>query len=93
MPWIRTRYVPAAVVLNEAVLVHEVPPVVHEVTLNDGALNPPVATPVNVTVSVLNPGQRFSAVAVITTVGGVDPFNPVTDELAAVIATQGAVPS
>jgi len=65
----------------------------HEVGLNEGALNPPVATAVNEIVSALNPGQRFSAVAVMTTVGEDVAFSAVTEELAAVIATQGAVPA
>jgi len=91
LPWTKTRYVPEAVVLNETVVVHDVPPVIQEGTLNDGAPNPLVDAPVNVIRSALNPNQPFSPVAVMTTLGDVAPFNAVTDELAAVIATQGAV--
>jgi hypothetical protein len=93
LPWIVARYVPDVAVLKEAVVVHDSIMVMQEAALNDGSAKPPVVTAVKVITSVLSVGQPFSAVAVMTTVGGVAPFNAVTDELAAVIATQGAVPS
>ena len=76
------------------VMLHDSPAVLQPVALNDGAAKPSATMEVKLTMSLLTPGQPFSAVAVILTwAPEEDPFGTMMLVVFDVTAIHGIVPA